>query len=47
MNTGEDAQGLRKIIDFTRLISIAMIVYAFYIFCFFRICRLGLDIRDY
>jgi len=34
MNTGEDAQGLRKIIDFTRLISIAILCIHFYICCY-------------
>jgi len=34
MNTGEDAQGLRKIIDLTRLISIAILVIHFYILCY-------------
>jgi hypothetical protein len=34
MNTGEDAQGLRKIIDFTRLISIAVLCIHFYICCY-------------
>jgi hypothetical protein len=34
MNTGEDAQGLRKIIDLTRLISIAILIIHFYILCY-------------
>ncbi|MGF7081982.1 conjugal transfer protein MobC [Mucilaginibacter sp. UYCu711] len=34
MNTGEDTQGLRKIIDFTRLISIFILAVHFYIACF-------------
>lgn len=34
MNTGEDAQGLRKIIDFTRFISIAILCVHFYICCY-------------
>lgn len=34
MNTGEDIQGLRKIIDFTRLISIFILAIHFYIACF-------------
>jgi hypothetical protein len=34
MNTGEDAQGLRKIIDFTRFISIAILCIHFYICCY-------------
>lgn len=34
MNTGEDAQGLCKIIDFTRLLSIFILVIHFYICCY-------------
>ncbi|RAJ31727.1 conjugal transfer protein MobC [Pedobacter cryoconitis] len=34
MNTGEDTQGLRKIIDFTRLISIFILSIHFYICCY-------------
>ncbi|MEQ7801330.1 conjugal transfer protein MobC [Pedobacter sp. ASV1-7] len=34
MNTGEDVQGLRKIIDLTRLISIAILIIHFYIICY-------------
>lgn len=34
MNTGEDTQGLRKIIDLTRLISIAILIVHFYIVCY-------------
>lgn len=34
MNTAEDAQGLRKIIDLTRLISIAILCIHFYICCY-------------
>lgn len=34
MNTGEDAQGLRKIIDFSRLISITILCLHFYIICY-------------
>jgi hypothetical protein len=34
MNTGEDIQGLRKIIDFTRLISIFILSIHFYICCY-------------
>lgn len=30
MNTGENEQGLRKITDFTRLLSIAILVIHFY-----------------
>ncbi len=34
MNTGEDTQGLRKIIDFTRLISIFILAIHFYCCCY-------------
>lgn len=34
MNTGEDTQGLRKIVDFTRLISIFILAIHFYITCY-------------
>nr|WP_294895159.1 conjugal transfer protein MobC [uncultured Pedobacter sp.] len=34
MNTGEDIQGLRKIIDFTRLISISIFCIHFYLSCY-------------
>lgn len=34
MNTGEDIQGLRKIIEFTRLISIFILAIHFYISCY-------------
>lgn len=34
MNTGEDTQGLRKIIDFTRLISIFILCIHFYVCCY-------------
>jgi hypothetical protein len=34
MNTGEDVQGLRKIIDFTRLLSIFILAIHFYICCY-------------
>ena len=34
MNTGEDTQGLRKIIDFTRLISIVILSIHFYLCCY-------------
>lgn len=34
MNTGEDIQGLRKIVDFTRLLSIFILVIHFYIACY-------------
>ena len=34
MNTGEDIQGLRKILDLTRLISIAILCIHFYLTCY-------------
>lgn len=34
MNTGEDAVGLRKILDFTRLISLTILCLHFYITCY-------------
>ncbi|HTN20711.1 MAG TPA: conjugal transfer protein MobC [Pelobium sp.] len=34
MNTGEDTQGLRKIIDFTRLISVFILAIHFYLCCY-------------
>ena len=34
MQTGEDTQGLRKIIDLTRLISIFILAIHFYICCY-------------
>lgn len=42
MNTGEDAQGLRKIIDLTRLISTAILVIHFYIICYKAFQQWGL-----
>jgi hypothetical protein len=34
MNTGENEQGLRKILDMTRLISIALLIFHFYYYCY-------------
>ncbi|MDR2275349.1 MAG: YWFCY domain-containing protein [Sphingobacterium sp.] len=34
MNTGEDIQGLRKIVDFTRLLSIFILAIHFYLACY-------------
>jgi hypothetical protein len=34
MNTGEDVQGLSKIIDFTRLLSIFILAIHFYLSCY-------------
>jgi hypothetical protein len=48
MNTGEDIQGLRKIIDFTRLISLFILSIHFYICCYFAFKQWGFtaDITD-
>jgi hypothetical protein len=48
MQTGEDIQGLRKIIDFTRLISIFILVIHFYLCCYqaFRHWHWTADITD-
>lgn len=48
MNTGEDIQGLRKIIDFTRLISIFILTIHFYISCYLAFSEWGFtaDITD-
>ncbi|HEY0669171.1 MAG TPA: YWFCY domain-containing protein, partial [Sphingobacteriaceae bacterium] len=48
MQTGEDLQGLRKIIDFTRLLSISVLVIHFYFRCYvaFRDWGLNADIID-
>lgn len=35
MNTGENEQGLRKIMDFTRLLSITILVIHLYLYCYF------------
>lgn len=42
MNTGEDIQGLRKIIDFTRLISLFILSIHFYICCYQAFDQWGL-----
>ncbi len=42
MNTGENEQGLRKIMDFTRLLSIAILIIHFYLFCYSAFRELGL-----
>src|SRR5690606_41846782 len=34
MRTGENEQGLRKVADFTRLLSIAILVLHFYVSCY-------------
>ncbi len=41
MNTGEDIQGLRKIIDFTRLISVFILSIHFYICCYAAFSQWG------
>ncbi|RZK16797.1 MAG: conjugal transfer protein TraG, partial [Flavobacterium sp.] len=41
MNTGEDIQGLRKIIDFTRLISLFILSIHFYLVCYVAFEQLG------
>ena len=48
MNTGEDAQGLRKIVDFTRFISVVILGIHFYIFCYevFNEWNLTAEITD-
>lgn len=42
MQTGEDIQGLRKIIDFTRLLSISILVTHFYFECYAAFQKWGL-----
>lgn len=34
MNTGEDTQGLRKIMDLTRLISMTILILHIYLTCY-------------
>ncbi|MEJ5996270.1 conjugal transfer protein MobC [Pedobacter sp. Du54] len=41
MNTGEDIQGLRKIVDFTRLISIFILAIHFYLCCYLAFKQWG------
>lgn len=41
MNTGEDIQGLRKIIDFTRLISLFILSIHFYLCCYHAFSHWG------
>ncbi|TCC86684.1 conjugal transfer protein TraG, partial [Pedobacter frigiditerrae] len=41
MNTGEDIQGLRKIVDFTRLISIFILAIHFYLCCYIAFKQWG------
>lgn len=42
MRTGENEQGLRKILDFTRLLSIAILIIHFYLSCYVVFKELGL-----
>lgn len=48
MNTGENEQGLRKILDMTRLISIVILALHFYFYCYraFEGWGLSMDITD-
>jgi len=48
MAAGENEQGLRKIIDFTRMLSIAVLVVHFYLFCydFFKSCGYSAEVTD-
>lgn len=48
MNTGEDAQGLRKIVDFTRFISVIILGIHFYSYCYavFNAWGLTAEITD-
>src|SRR6476646_7975011 len=49
MNTGENEQGLRKIVDLTRMISIVLILLHFYYYCYatFRSWHLRSDLTDH
>jgi len=48
MQTGENEQGLRKILDLTRMISIAILLIHFYYYCYgaFKAWQLRSDITD-
>ena len=48
MQTGENEQGLRKILDLTRMISIAILLIHFYYYCYgaFQLWQLRSDITD-
>ena len=48
MNTGENEQGLRKILDMTRMMAIAIIILHFYFYCYraFEGWELTSDISD-
>ena len=43
MNTGENEQGLRKIMDFTRMLSISILVIHFYLCCYVVFKEVGLS----
>ena len=43
MQTGENEQGLRKILDMTRLISIVVLSLHFYFYCYRAFEAWGLD----
>ena len=47
-NTGENEQGLRKILDMTRMMSIAIMLLHFYYFCYgaFKEWELTYEISD-
>ena len=49
MNTGENEQGLRKIVDLTRMISIVLLLLHFYYYCYatFRSWHLRSDLTDH
>src|SRR5688500_10279366 len=48
MQTGENEQGLRKILDMTRMLSIAVLLIHFYYYCYgaFQQWQLKADIYD-
>lgn len=48
MQTGENIQALRKIADFTRLVSLVILAIHFYIFCYgaFQHCNLTAELTD-
>ena len=48
MNTGENEQGLRKITDMTRLMSIVVLALHFYFYCYqaFKEWELTAEIAD-
>lgn len=49
MSTGENEQGLRSVVDFTRLLSIAILILHFYTICYpaFRQWRLTAAVTDH